>query len=54
MLVLAQFGNSYCGEGYSVSPVQILFGTGIMLRNSNLDGNMRLMIANEVPKARKE
>ncbi len=45
-----QFGNLYCeGEAYGVNPVQIAFGTGIMLKNSNLDGNMRLMIRTEVP-----
>lgn len=50
-----QFGNPYCGgEAYSVSPGQIMFATGVMLRNSNLDGNLRLMIDQEVPKAQKE
>ena len=50
-----QFGLPYCGgESYSVSPVQILFGTGVMLKNSNLDGNMKLMIQQEVPKAQRE
>ena len=50
-----QFGNLYCeGEAYSANPVQISFGTGIMLRNSNLDGNMRLMIRTEVPKHRRD
>ena len=46
-----QFGNAYCeGNAYSVNPVQISFGTGLMLRNSNLDGNLRLMIRTEVPR----
>jgi hypothetical protein len=50
-----QFGNLYCeGEAYSANPIQISFGTGIMLRNSNLDGNMRLMIRTEIPKARRD
>ena len=45
-----QFGNPYCGgEAYSVNPVQIVFGTGVMLRNANLDGNLKLMIYTEVP-----
>jgi len=37
-----------------VSPQQIVFGTQILLRNSNLDGNMKLMIYNEVPKRNRE
>ena len=34
---------------YSVNPAQISFGTGLMLKNSNLDGNLKLMIRTEVP-----
>ena len=50
-----QFGNSYCGgEAYSVNPTQIVFGTGVMLRNANLDGNLRLMIREEVAKNKKD
>lgn len=49
-----QFGNSYCSEAYSVSPGQIMFGTGVMLRNANLDGNLKLMISQEVPKKNKD
>lgn len=50
-----QFGNAYCeGEAYSVNPVQISFGTGIMLKNANLDGNLKLMIRDEVPLAQRE
>ena len=38
-----QFGNPYCGgEAYSVNPTQIVFGTGVMLRNANLDGNLKV------------
>mmetsp|Transcript_8126 Transcript_8126/g.11711 ORF Transcript_8126/g.11711 Transcript_8126/m.11711 type:complete len:269 (+) Transcript_8126:47-853(+) len=37
-----------------VSPQQIVFGTQILLRNSNLDGNMKLMIAEEIPKKNRE
>ena len=33
---------------YSVNPMQISFGTGLMLKNSNLDGNLKLMIQTEV------
>lgn len=33
-----------------VSPMQFAFGTQILLRNSNLDSNMRLMIDKEIPK----
>lgn len=33
-----------------VSPMQFAFGTQILLRNSNLDGNMKLMIKEEIPK----
>lgn len=39
---------------FAVSPQQIAFGTQILLRNSNLDGNMKLMIYNEVPRERRE
>ena len=50
-----QFGLPYCGgDAYSVSPGQILFGTGLMLRNSNLDGNLKLMIRTEVPSAQRD
>eukprot|EP00978_Attheya_sp_CCMP212_P048507 scaffold531124_cov59-Attheya_sp.AAC.1 len=37
-----------------VSPQQIVFGTQILLRNSNIAGNMKLMIDTEVPRARRE
>ena len=33
-----------------VSPQQIVFGTKILLRNSNVAGNMKLMIETEIPK----
>lgn len=32
----------------TVTPQQIVFGTTILLRNSNLDGNMKLMIDQEI------
>ena len=31
-----------------VSPQQIIYGTQLLLRNSNIDGNMKLMIQSEV------
>ena len=34
----------------NISPQQIVYGTQLLLRNSNLDGNMRLMIRNDVPR----
>ena len=37
----------------TVSPQQIVFGTKILLKNSNLAGNMRLMIEQEVPRQRR-
>jgi hypothetical protein len=37
-------------KGVAVSPMQFAFGTQILLRNSNLDSNMRLMIDQEIPK----
>lgn len=37
-----------------VSPQQIVFGTQVLLRNSNIAGNMKLMIDTEVPKERRE
>ena len=51
-----QFGLPYCGDeaSYTVSPGQIQFATGIMLRNSNLDGNLKLMIRDEVPRSKKD
>ena len=36
-----------------VSPQQIVFGTQILLRNSNVAGNMKLMIDTEIPKTNK-
>eukprot|EP00584_Thalassiosira_punctigera_P004379 CAMPEP_0172535576 /NCGR_PEP_ID=MMETSP1067-20121228/7520_1 /TAXON_ID=265564 ORGANISM="Thalassiosira punctigera, Strain Tpunct2005C2" /NCGR_SAMPLE_ID=MMETSP1067 /ASSEMBLY_ACC=CAM_ASM_000444 /LENGTH=170 /DNA_ID=CAMNT_0013320513 /DNA_START=377 /DNA_END=889 /DNA_ORIENTATION=+ len=33
-----------------VTPQQIVFGTQILLRNSNIAGNIKLMIDNEVPR----
>lgn len=36
-----------------VSPMQFAFGTQILLRNSNLDGNMKLMISEEIPKQKR-
>jgi len=41
-------------QGVQVSPMQFLFGTQILLRNSNLDGNMKLMIDNEIPRKRRK
>jgi len=38
------------GPEISVSPQQIAFGTRILLRNSNLDGNLKLMVNEEIPK----
>ena len=34
--------------GVPVTPQQIVFGTQVLLRNSNIDGNMKLMIQTEV------
>ena len=33
-----------------VTPQQLVFGTQILMRNSNLAGNMKLMIDNEIPR----
>ena len=41
-------------KGVSVSPMQFAFGTQILLRNSNLDGNMKVMINEEIPKSNRE
>lgn len=50
-----QFGLPYCGgDAYVISPGQILFGTGLLLKNSNLDGNLRLMIGTEVPRKQRD
>jgi hypothetical protein len=37
-------------KGVTVTPMQFAFGTQILLRNSNLEGNMKLMINEEIPK----
>lgn len=36
--------------GTTITPQQIVFGTQILLRNSNISGNMQLMIRYEIPK----
>ncbi|KAL9185515.1 hypothetical protein ACHAXT_003292 [Thalassiosira profunda] len=36
-----------------VTPQQIVFGTQVLLRNSNIAGNMKLMIEHEMPSNRK-
>lgn len=41
-------------QGVKVAPMQFLFGTQVLLRNSNLDGNMKLMIDNEIPRSRRK
>lgn len=33
-----------------VTPQQLVFGTNILMRNSNVAGNMKLMIDNEIPR----
>jgi hypothetical protein len=40
-------------KGVLVSPMQFAFGTQILLRNSNLDGNMKLMINEEIPRRKR-
>ncbi|EED93614.1 predicted protein [Thalassiosira pseudonana CCMP1335] len=37
-----------------VTPQQIVFGTQILLRNSNLAGNMKLMVDTEIPRSRQK
>ena len=37
-----------------MNPAQISFGTGVMLKNANLDGNLKLMIRNDVPPAKRD
>ncbi|CAJ1968866.1 unnamed protein product [Cylindrotheca closterium] len=41
-------------EGVKVAPLQFSFGTRILLKNSNLDGNMKLMIAEEIPRSKRK
>ncbi len=38
--------------GVPVTPQQFMFGTELLLQNSNLDGNIKLMIREEVPRDR--
>jgi hypothetical protein len=38
-------------EGVKVAPMQFAYGTKILLQNSNLDGNMKLMIYQEIPRS---
>ena len=40
--------------GVQLAPLQFSFGTQILLRNSNLDGNMKLMIQQEIPRQRRK
>ena len=37
-----------------VSPQQIVFGTQVLLRNSNIAGNMKLMIDTEIPESKRD
>jgi hypothetical protein len=48
--ILRAVVNGDLGGDITVSPQQIVFGTQILLRNSNLDGNMKLMINEEIPR----
>lgn len=41
-------------SGVQVSPMQFVFGTSILLKNSNLDGNMKLMIYQEIPRKQRK
>lgn len=41
-------------NGVKVSPMQFVFGTKILLKNSNLDGNLKLMIYEEIPKNKRD
>ena len=36
-----------------IGPLQIVFGTQILLKNSNIAGNMKLMIETEIPRAKR-
>lgn len=40
-------------EGVKVAPMQFVYGTQILLKNSNLDGNMKLMIYEEIEKSKR-
>ena len=40
--------------GIDLAPQQIVFGTTLLLKNSNLDGNIRLMISEELPRNQRE
>lgn len=40
--------------GVPVTPQQFMFGTELLIRNSNLDGNIKLMIREEVPPENKD
>jgi hypothetical protein len=40
--------------GVQIAPMQFQFGTQILLRNSNLDGNMKLMIYSEIPRRQRK
>jgi hypothetical protein len=39
--------------GLQLAPIQFVYGTKILLKNSNLDGNMKLMIETEVPRKKR-
>mmetsp|Transcript_24906 Transcript_24906/g.52386 ORF Transcript_24906/g.52386 Transcript_24906/m.52386 type:complete len:244 (+) Transcript_24906:530-1261(+) len=38
----------------TITPQQIVFGTQILLRNSNIAGNMKLMIETEIPRSKQK
>jgi hypothetical protein len=40
-------------QGVTVSPMQFAFGTQILLRNSGIDSNMKLMINEEIPRSKR-
>jgi len=40
-------------EGLKLAPMQFVFGNQILLKNSNLDGNMKLMIYDEIPRSKR-
>lgn len=40
-------------DNVKVTPMQFVFGNQILLKNSNLDGNMKLMIYGEIPRKKR-
>ena len=53
-ILRAVVNGDFADSDVRISPMQFAFGTQILLRNSNIDGNIRLMIREEIPKSKRK